>query len=189
MTIPEIIIASFGGSAILLAAVGFMVKSIINHFLSKDIEKFKKELELATIEHQVRFSNLHEKRALVISKLFELISEAHQLTRSFTSPLGFVGQDKKKEFDAALKKSFELSDFADKNKIYFPEDICSDIEELVLSIRKPTIEFGIAVHREEEFKNRKEDAWTKAWQAIDEKVPPIRKKLESEFRKILGSDK
>jgi len=187
MTIPEIIIASFGGSAILLGAVGFMVKSIINHFLSKDIEKFKKELELATIEHQVRFSNLHEKRALVISKLFELISEAHQLTKSFTSPLGFAGQDK--EFDNALKKSFELSDFADKNRIYFPENICGAIEELILSIRQPTIALGIALQHDENLKKEKLDAWIKAWQTIDEKVPPIRKKLESEFRRILGSDK
>ena len=187
MTIPEIILTSFGGSALLLGAVGFLVKSIINHFLSKDVENFKNRLELTAVEHKIRFSNLHEKRALIISKLFELISEVHQLAKSFTSPLGFVGEDKMKEFEDTYKKISDLSNFFDKNRIYFSEDTCNGVEELIRSFRDPTIKFGVTLS--EDLKKEKIKAWTEAWEDVDKKVPPIRQRLESEFRGILGSNK
>ena len=78
----QTILLAFGGNAALLAVLGLLGKSILDKLIVRDtkqfeadlkaksdaaIERLKNELQLKTIEHQVRFSRLHEKRAAVIS--------------------------------------------------------------------------------------------------------------------------
>jgi hypothetical protein len=78
----EDLIVLFGGNAALLIALAFLLRSILTHRLTKDIRVFEAELkakadssieqakhamQLATTEHQVRFSKLHEKRAEVLA--------------------------------------------------------------------------------------------------------------------------
>ena len=46
MTAFQIIISSIGGSAVLFGALAWLVKSIITYYLSKDIDKFKANLQL-----------------------------------------------------------------------------------------------------------------------------------------------
>lgn len=41
-------IVGVGGSALLLAAAGWLTKSIISHFLSKDVENYKLALKATT---------------------------------------------------------------------------------------------------------------------------------------------
>lgn len=70
--------------AILLAVIGFLCRSIISHWLSKDVDRFKERLhaeheaeaakmshtlELAQLEHEIRFSRVYEKRFLKIEEL------------------------------------------------------------------------------------------------------------------------
>lgn len=69
MGIAEIIITSVLGSGILIGAVAWVVRSLMLHLLSKDLESFKGQLQLAAFEHQVRFSQLHERRASILAEL------------------------------------------------------------------------------------------------------------------------
>lgn len=78
-------------NTVFLAILGFVAKSIFEHLLSKDIDKFKtglqathdRELEkfradlrLAAFEHETRFAKLHEERAKVIADLYKLLVQA-----------------------------------------------------------------------------------------------------------------
>lgn len=81
-----IILLVLGGTPVLK----WFVKSLIEKMLAKDLERFraslnseanstierlKHELQLVSLEHQVRFSKLHEKRAEVIAELYGLLVE------------------------------------------------------------------------------------------------------------------
>ena len=91
-----------GGEVILLTAVGFLIKIFLNHNLTKDadnfradlqsradefriqlqsnasvqIEKLRATLQQTAIEHQIRFSKLHENRAEFIRDLYQRLVRA-----------------------------------------------------------------------------------------------------------------
>lgn len=203
MTAWQIIISSIGGSAVLFGALAWLFKSIINHFLSKDIDKFKADLQLEAqkemaqiqstlgieaFEHQIRFSRLHERRADIISLVYSAIVELHLSVDDFVRLL--PGSDKNQNhnnlqriWDAAnqLKSSFE------KNRIYFSDQICEKVSVLNETMSKIVGE--IVIHLDID----KEQNWewlgkryNEALDVLENKVPPIKAELESDFRELLG---
>lgn len=79
------LIRFFFSSALLLAATGWLVRSLIRHFLTKDVETFKTQiataaakdvaelthrLQLVAVEHEKRTHLLQEKRAAAIERLY-----------------------------------------------------------------------------------------------------------------------
>lgn len=79
MEIWQTILIAVGGSAALLAVpvaiLGFLAKSLLLNSLSKDLEGFKNGLKIKAIEHQTRFSGLHEKRAVILAEAFSYFRE------------------------------------------------------------------------------------------------------------------
>jgi hypothetical protein len=87
------IFTTVGSTAVTVAAATFLTKSVINHLFTRDVEKFKAglkadadieieklkhSLEKIAVEHQVRFSKLHEKRAEVIADLYARLVDAER---------------------------------------------------------------------------------------------------------------
>jgi hypothetical protein len=87
-----------GGGAVLLGAAAWLIKTVLNDRLARDAEGFKAQLkadadkeietlksslQMVAVEHQVRFSNLHEKRAEVIAELYKRLVGAYWHGRSF----------------------------------------------------------------------------------------------------------
>ena len=188
--LKELIIA-LGGSSILLLAVAYLIKSIITHFLSKDIEaykvKLKAEVEKSLIEHDTVFRGLHSKRAEIIAELYTKLTEAVSATESFLSPIEFGGEPSKEEkYKVAMEKIINFFQFFDKRRIFLNESLCIQIDDFVNKIRKPTIEFLGYLDLPDGSK-QKRDVWIKSWTTVSEKaVPNARKALETEFRKLLG---
>jgi hypothetical protein len=201
----EAILYSLGGYAVLLACLGFLAKSIINHYLSKDIEKYKeqlkanselaqKELEnslkLIAIEHNIRFKSLHEKRAEVIAELYRRLSEAVNYTRSFLSLFEVDGDKSKPEkYEDAMRKFFDFGSYFEKHRIYFSQDHCDLIDAFFEKLRNPCIEFmnylDVSPH-DPDMVRRKGEVWVQAWRSVRDNIPPAQRALEDEFRKILG---
>ncbi|MDH5731054.1 MAG: hypothetical protein OEZ58_18885, partial [Gammaproteobacteria bacterium] len=88
----ETILFAFGGNAALIAVLGFLGKSLLEKLIEKDTERFKADLkaksdstieqlknalEMKATEHQIRFSNLHEKRAETIAEAYALLADLH----------------------------------------------------------------------------------------------------------------
>ena len=108
----QTILLAIGGNAALLAVLGLLGKSLLDKLIVRDtkefesslkakadaaIEHLKNDLQLRTIEHQVRFSRLHEKRAAVIAELYGHLVEALWEAESFLSPMEWAGEPSKKE--------------------------------------------------------------------------------------------
>src|ERR1043166_1529586 len=88
--IITIVLATAGGTTGLGFALALLVRKLISHNLDKDIELFRVQLkagtdveierlrsslEIASFEHQIRFTKLHEKQAQVIAELYAHLVE------------------------------------------------------------------------------------------------------------------
>jgi len=114
MELWQALLVAFGGNATLLLVMAFLGRSLISNFLTKDVEKFKGDLQVAAMEHQIRFSELHEKRAEVLAELYKLLVVAAWETESFASPIEWLGEpDKKQKYQKALDAIAEYFRFFD----------------------------------------------------------------------------
>jgi hypothetical protein len=170
-TFQEIIIA-VGGNATLLIVLGFLARSLMQTWLAKDVKKFetdlqgaatsqlerlksdlkaqgdisieqlKSRLQQATIEHQVRFAKLHEKRAEVISEMYERLVDAEQEGRRFVTVEGYpAGTDEERATRQKARQKtqdtmYGLSSFIEKRHIYLPAHMCASLKGLLDNMSK-----------------------------------------------------
>lgn len=152
------ILIVLGGNATLIVVLAWLGKSLLSHFLSKDLDKFKgalnaeytiaseklkHELKLIASEHEVRFQKLHEKRADVIAEIHRLIREVHAKMRHLS--LFFIGdmdeKPKKEVFDKVMEASGNLYNYFYENSIYLPEKLWDTTEKFVMSVRREAEKF------------------------------------------------
>ena len=96
----ETIINTLGGTAILVTAVAWLVRSLIGQYLNKDIERFKAKLQAQSdkeiesikaslqLENQkssFRFNTLHVRRAEVMAKLYAMLDDLYGSTQMLLS--------------------------------------------------------------------------------------------------------
>jgi len=156
------LVASLGGVAIVTGAAAWLLRSIVTHWLSKDIEayktnlaleserqieEFKTQLGILAKEQDVRFTKLHEKRAEVIASLYSLIEEANITVALFQRLLklrqnGRVADDRVKDYAEKSKNATRsLFDFARKNQLYFTKELADTIQSLSSRIAEPVWAF------------------------------------------------
>jgi hypothetical protein len=188
------ILTALGGSAVLLAAVAWLTKSIITHYLSKDVEAYKatlrSETEKALLEHDAIFRGLHSCRAEIIAELYSKLAVAVSATANFLSLVEWGGEpDKTKKYKAAMEKIVDFFMYFDRRRIFLNEELCKQIDDFVDKIRNPAIDFSMYLD-EPQFdpptSREKSKALISAWKSVETNVPKARKSLEEEFRKLLG---
>jgi hypothetical protein len=157
-----------------------------------ETERLRSQLNITATEHEVRFAGLHNKRADVIAEIYSLLVQAYHEAANFASIIELGGEPSKIEkFDTTMNSLNGFFRFFEKNKIYLPENLCSQIESFIGDIRKKTVGLGIYFKYDDitqtpqrEFK--KLDAWTQAYKHFEEEAPAARQALEKELRRILG---
>lgn len=204
MSTLEIILTSIGGSAILFAIVGWLVKSIISQLLEKDfehfklnlqanaqmeLEKFKAELKRSSYEHQITFGKLHEKRAEIIADLYAKIIDLQDSVEVYArNLLGVTSEKNKENLKVIWMAADSFKECYNKNKIFLSEGMCELIEDLNNNLSSTVSE--LSMHLEMEEMTAETDplyrAWEKAEQEIADKVSIIRRDIENDFRKLLG---
>ena len=200
------ILLAFGGNAVLLLVLGWLARSFGSQLLAKDLEKFKAslasasseaserlkhELQMVSLEHEVRFSKLHERRAEVITSLYTLLVEVQWAVQSLVAMAEFGGEPPKQEkYVTAMNKSAEFFREFDKNRIFLPEHVCQQIEEFHRGMRTRVIQFGVYSqtneYAPEHVVKEKLDIWVNASAYFDEEVPIARRALEAELRNMLA---
>jgi hypothetical protein len=160
----------------------------LTHQLGLFTEQVKYALQLNALEHQVRFSKLHEERAQKIAELYRRIVEqsvacqryVYQLTES-TRQVGF----------SELEKGFsDFYLFSEASRIYLPEHVCGLLEKLIGTIRKPVVNVyvygGTDNCMNDVIPEEKKQAFMDAFEAFEAEIPAAKRALEDEFRNLLG---
>jgi len=156
------------------------------------IEELKSSLQMAALEHQVRFSNLHEKRAQLIADLYERLVDVFWVGQHFVITGAFTDRADggPTQYNNAVQKILDFTHFFDIHRIYLPSGICTLLTEFIDKVRRQVIRVGvygpIDPLSDQSYKERNE-AIMAAYVAFDQDIPATRIALEEEFRAILGA--
>ena len=186
----ETVLTAVGGSAVLIGAVAWLVRSLMLHLLSKDLETFKGQLQLAAFEHQVRFTQLHERRASILAELYSKIVQLHQVATSFVRRYPSASEAEK---DQKLKQLWQAADdyrsHFERHRIYFDQPTCDTVDSLNGTLSRATSVLAVFTDEGKTVTATKEEIfeeWKKAMTAIDDEVPKLKQSIEDCFRGILG---
>ena len=149
--------------------------------ITRKVQEVEAEFIKMSTEHQVRFSKLHEKRAEIISELYSRLYDFQWAVSAFLRNFhkkNHEGQNAN-ELDNEL---YNFTDFFNKHRIYFTDDICLKIDELVETLLESYVPLE---GRTPDDNNVKRD-WDMCAKVIQKKYPAIKESLENDFRKILG---
>ena len=158
------------------------------HQLGLLTEQTKNALQMSALEHQVRFSKLHEERAQRIADLYGRIVELSVACARYVYQLGQV--NRQEGYSELEKRLSDYSLFFDASQIYLPEHICILLENLVSALRKPVIGVfvysGVNAQANDVVQNEKNETFVAAVKAFEAEIPAAKKALKDEFRKMLG---
>ena len=204
----EDVVKFIGGTFVVSAVLAWLIRSLVTHLLSKDVEsykhtlqseaateleKLKHELRLAAAEYEKQVSLLHEKRAAVIAELYSKMIDFLRAAESFVSLAEFEGEPSKPEKAKILgKKAQEFHQYFIHHRIYFTEELCSKVETLVKAVDSPALSYRVwlrVVEERESTSGEYHKAWIEAWEAMKDKVPPLELAVRREFRTLLGVEK
>ncbi len=183
--------------SVITVVIGFIFKSISNQWLSRDIERYKSQLQLTNekeidqfrselqqtvFEHQTRYVRLHEKRGELIAGLYTYMVETEEKFASMTSIAEWEGDPFTREdkIKRAAESARVLTSYYFKNKIYFDEELCNKLDGFLVRLRQIFIDFRMSSI------DHTGELWIKANEQMASDIPIIKHEIEREFRKLLG---
>lgn len=207
MEIWQTIVLAVTGNMLAISALGWLAQRLIitgldraaavqKHQLRIDADKqvteLKDRLEKVAMEHQVRFTKLHEKRAEVLAELYRLMAVGLAGVHSFISPIQLGGDPtQQQKFVVAMNNQADFFTYLDQNKIYLPRNISNELETFFRDIRSMTVGVGIYTQipddqLQDHTRAHMMNNWIKAAEKLEQEVPKARAVLEDEFRRLLG---
>lgn len=202
----QVLLTTLGGGTAILAAAAWLIRTALDHALSRDVEAFKarlkadadieterlkSSLQMIAFEDQVRFSNLHAKRAEVIAEIYARMVDAEQDGQRFVYADAHKEDSKRQEaYFETVNKLVEFYFFLEKRRIYLPERICALMKAFIDTVRRNVIRTNIYVPIDQPYNQKLLDEKVKvvmeAYEAFEGSIPSTRAALENEFRRILG---
>lgn len=192
-------LAAFLGNALLLSVLAYLSKSIIQQHLSKDLEKYKADLQantemykqnlaLMTSIAETKFKKLHEDVAKTLGDTFPLLWEhfhnvgAYVCTLDMNVAPGTDSKEEKLKVDASSKRFW---DYFWSHRIYYHKDLYNRIEEFANLLN--TIANDFTQGRLDEQRGEYSiEHWTQSWQSITQKAAPLFDEMCDDFQKRLG---
>jgi hypothetical protein len=188
------------GQAVLLAALGWLIRMLITNSLARDAaefqarlqldnEAFRSRLEMEAHRQATVFTRLHEQRAEVIAEVYKLLAIAERALRSMVTPFQMYGEDPySKKMNSSALAIMAFQEGFEQARIWFALDTCNKADAVLTELRGIHNHFTIIVHggstAGEKVANAEE--WGKAWDRVESKFQPLKTALEDEFRALLG---
>ena len=199
------VLTTVGGGGVVLAAAAWLIKAGLTEKLARESEAFKtrlkadadieiehlkSSLQIITLEHEVRFSKLHEKRGEVIAELYARMVRLFWNTRRFVLTSESGGQpSQQEEYARSTTDIFDFAVFAETNQIYLSDQVYASLDRFIDHVKRAVIKAGVygRIQCPSEPERRQiEAAFTIAYEAFDKEIPAAKMALEREFRAILG---
>ena len=195
------VIKFVGGTVVLISAVAWLLRSLMVHFLSKDIEFFKQELrmqsekelvslksklEIENAKIHIKLSALQERRILLIEHIYgKLIALSNEAACFSVEPLFDNAEDIKEKANKFIDIYFEFYQFFEKHEIFLSEHI----EKQIKSLHKLYFERAIAIKYKDGNEVQKAiEELRSNYEEIKRSNEKIRNALSREFRSLLGVD-
>lgn len=172
--------------SVVVVAVAWILRSVIAQGFTRDIQRYKSELDRANFEYQQRFSTIHQRQAEVIANLYGKIAKSKTLTADPVSIVQFGGQSLREKKNRVADVYNDTSSYFYENKLFLPREVAEKAEELIGKLKTILIEFDTAQMGNDEYKPDQTGLWQKAYERLRDEVPLVLEELEIEFKKLLG---
>lgn len=154
-----------------------------------EVEKLKADLAIASAERHLRFSQLHEKRAVVIAETYallrKLLSRMSEYVKIF-EPAGDKPRDERRAEAANAHRDF--IEYYAANSIFIPRIANDKLHAINKEITKTYYEFFYQVDTNKNQNRDDADTWLKVFNRMNEEIPTALGELEDEFRQVLGDE-
>lgn len=157
--------------------------------LNQSLEKYKTDLAF----HSQKAFKLHDRRLEKIDEMYSLLSDFYNDMFTLTTWKVVTGMSKeeiqKQEYDNTMKAGDSGNKFLsyyDKNKLYFNEETCKLIDEIIQLLKDSHSDFSFKYIFGSMSSVFEYESIKKATEQIRSKVPAVKLKLEKNFRDIIG---
>jgi hypothetical protein len=178
-----------GPTAVVVGALGGLLGGTAAAWVAvkrKSIESYVRELDRVSYEHEVVFSRLHERRVDVVNRLYGKLVRAERAFSSWIHPLQEAGdlppEEKAKK---AVGAANEFIDYFLEHRIWLDPDLCVQIMAFADQLRDASATFNLKDHMTP-LRGPDTKLWLAAWGKVNDEIPPIRERIEAEFRQLLG---
>ena len=189
----QTIITNVGGTAAIALALGWLVRSLITHYMDKDVDRFRDQLAKEAHQHNVVFSRLHERRVETVDGIYGRLVLAQAKTEAYLQPLELahpehVADLRKAKGEEAVNALESFWEYSSTNAIWLSHEIENQVNEILELLREQVsrVAWARAMARDEESGERAMQEWGEAWSSVQRKVPVLRAALAKEFRRLLG---
>lgn len=169
-----------------VVAIAWLIRKLFESSLQRDLERFKSELELKRFEHQTRFSLIQQKRAEVLSNLYNRLARAKSLLGDLVAifqPGGQLLPEKKKK---AADSFNDASSYFFEHRIFLNKTAAIQLEEVLSAMREAFVAFDTSQLENVEYRPDSTGLWMESYNNVRDKISPLLSELEMEFRKTLG---
>lgn len=150
-----------------------------------EIERLRSQLRDASMEHQIVFSRLHEKRATVIAETYSCLKELHVCLSEYVKIFEIAGGASKEErYGTLVEAHREFFESYSKRLIFFPEKTAKRLEEINQAMVQTGNEFRVIVEPGNSPDSIK--VWREIELRVRNEVGEALLSLENEFRLLLG---
>jgi len=181
----EEVVKIVGPSALLIFALTWLTRSVVVHVLTKDVEKFKLELQKAALEHQIRYRRIDHKTADALSQIYGRLHPFIRAVKSYVAEFenpGEPSKEEKRQIAAMTQQEFKkcLLD----NRLYLPESLYGRTAALARNLAQIANDFTRGLRREHS--SEMGDPWASAVEAIEQDAEPLFSEIVTAFQHYLG---
>lgn len=143
-------------SSVGIVVVAYLARNLLSQVLTKDLERFRTnltteaalgterlraDLERVAVEHQVRFTRLHEKRTYIIATIYASVETLHGVLRNWNNVSAILRDEPEtrmreaaefRELATKAKNSLEI--FYYRRAIWLERDLCDLLNNLINSL-------------------------------------------------------
>ena len=187
----QAILAEIGSATAITSVLALIFKSIFANFLARQNDRLKLQLDFQKITHQARTTNLVERQAEKIEKIYSKIDDTVRAALEVTSLFEYSNSPSKGErYIIFAEKANDLIEYFGNNKIWISKLLTDQISSLITELRHILIDFEIfVIDNEKRMSKGSHEKWSECWERLSKTtVPAIQEKIEVEFRQLLAVD-
>jgi hypothetical protein len=154
-----------------------------------EIERLRSQLSISATEHQVRYTKMHEARAEAIAETYSLLKELYICLDDYIKvfePAGDVVREQRRE--RAYEALIKFKSYYPAKLIFLPSDVADHLAEIDRELTMAFNEFFLGVERAQAAGSEDVSMWIRIIDRINTEIQPAYKSLETEFRKLIGSE-
>jgi len=178
------IIKFVGGSALLLACVAWLLRSLTKYLLEKDVAQFQETLRVELQRREFVFSRYHDKLIEILAELYRKMVAAGRVVEEYISSMGTAYSDGLPEA-ASTVASFK--EYYQEHRIWFDKDT-RDLVDALLAEHSLFYLFAHAKQLQDAGLGKEwvPEKLRSLWERAREDLPLVEAKLEARFRQLVG---